>query len=123
MAEGPPSWEILSTPREGPAAEHFDLSPRTSPKRRADNENMEDDSQDKRLRPRSPTVSCHTDANSNGMEDGTLDASRLDSYRSLRKELAYLERRQDQNAQQVEKKKWREIHKELRRSTKYRPKK
>jgi len=57
------------------------------------------------------------------VEDGTLDSSRLDNYRTLRKELAYLERRQDQNAQQIEKKKWREIHKEMRRSSKNRQKK
>ena len=42
--------------------QRFDLSPRGSiPKRRAENDDMEDDSTDKRLRPRSPTVSYKTD--------------------------------------------------------------
>ena len=70
MAQGSP---IPSTSREGPAAEYFDLSPRSSPKRRAENDDMEDDSQDKRLRPRSPTVSYRTDADSDIMNDGGLD--------------------------------------------------
>ena len=43
MAEGPPSWEIPSTPVEGPATEHFNMSPKASPKRRADTDDMEDD--------------------------------------------------------------------------------
>jgi hypothetical protein len=42
--------------------QRFDLSPRGSiPKRREENDDMEDDSTDKRLRPRSPTVSYKTD--------------------------------------------------------------
>jgi hypothetical protein len=42
--------------------QRFDLSPRGSiPKRRVENDDMEDDSTDKRLRPRSPTISYRTD--------------------------------------------------------------
>ena len=48
MAQGTPN---PSTPREGPVAEHFDLSPRASiPKRRGDEDDMDDDSPDKILR-------------------------------------------------------------------------
>ena len=70
MVQGSP---MPSTPREGPAAEHFDLSPRSFFKRRAEDDDVEDDSQDKRPRPRSPTVSYRTDADSNIMNDGGLD--------------------------------------------------
>ena len=70
MVQGSP---IPSTPREGPAAECFYLSPRWSPTRRAGNDDMEDDSQDKRPRPRSPTVPYRTDADSDIMNDGGLD--------------------------------------------------
>ena len=47
---------IPSTPRNGPAPQQFDMSPRgTSPKRRAGDDDREDDSHDERPRPRSPT--------------------------------------------------------------------
>ena len=70
MVQGSP---IPSNSGEGTAAEHFDLSPRSSFKRRVDDDDMEDDSQDKRPRPRSPTVSHRTDADSEIMNDGGLD--------------------------------------------------
>ena len=56
------------------------------------------------------------------VESGSLSASRLESYRQLRGELRYLELRQSASAQQVQKKKWRAIHRELRRSGKNRRK-
>ena len=52
------------TPRAGSSTEHFDMSPRTSSKRQAGDDDMDDDSRDKRLRPGSPTVSYRTDADS-----------------------------------------------------------
>ncbi len=44
----------------------------------------------------------------------TLDIERFFSYQKLQNELEYLARKQDQNAQLVEKKRWKKIHKELR---------
>jgi ribosome biogenesis GTPase len=52
--------------------------------------------------------------------EGALAEDRLESYRTLERELQYLHRRQDQSAQQVEKRKWRAIHRELRRSGRHR---
>ena len=69
MAEGSP---VPSTPREGPVTEQFDSSRRTPPTRRADNDDMDGDTQDKRLRPRSLMLSYRTDADPNGLEDKTL---------------------------------------------------
>ena len=46
--------------------------------------------------------------------DGSLDLARLENWRELQKELAYLERRQDQSAQLAEKRRWKQIHKSLR---------
>nr|WP_052476839.1 ribosome small subunit-dependent GTPase A [Jeotgalibacillus campisalis] len=43
------------------------------------------------------------------IEDGTLDASRLASYRKLQKELAYMERKSNKREQLLEKKKWKKI--------------
>jgi ribosome biogenesis GTPase len=54
------------------------------------------------------------------VEAGALPAARLESYRALQKELRYLELRQSESAQRVEKRKWRAIHKEIRRSGKHR---
>jgi ribosome biogenesis GTPase len=48
------------------------------------------------------------------------DPQRLESYRALQKELRYLERRQDVNLEQIEKQKWRSIHREMRRSGRHR---
>ena len=76
MEQGTPD---PSTPRDAPEPQRFDTSPRgSSPKRRVGNDDMEDDSQDKRPRPRSPTVSYRTDAesvgsNMDGGEIGMLD--------------------------------------------------
>ena len=64
-----------STPKDAPDPQRFDLSPRGSiPKRRIENDDVEDDSPDKRLRPRSPTISYKTDAESVGsnMDDGDI---------------------------------------------------
>ena len=49
---------------------------------------------------------------------GTLDAGRLNGYRKQVREQAYLQRRGDVRAQAAEKKKWKRIHKEQRRSYK-----
>lgn len=54
------------------------------------------------------------------VESGGLERSRLGNYRELQKELRFLEMRQSESLQRVEKKKWREIHKEIRRSGKHR---
>lgn len=53
-------------------------------------------------------------------ESGTLSRDRLESYRSLMEELGYLHRRQDESAQRAEKRKWRAIHREMRRSGRHR---
>jgi len=50
------------------------------------------------------------------VDEGTLSRSRLRSYRDLRKEQRYLELRRNEQAQRVEKRKWRAIHREMRRS-------
>ena len=60
------------TPMANSSTEHFDMSPRTSSKRQAEEDDTDDESPDKRLRPRSPTVSYRTDADSDGMDGGTL---------------------------------------------------
>lgn len=43
------------------------------------------------------------------VESGVLDEKRLDNYKKLLKELAYLERKQDKRAQVEEKKRWKSI--------------
>jgi ribosome biogenesis GTPase len=45
------------------------------------------------------------------IDQGLLDPSRLLNYRKLNQELAYLARKQDDRAQQLEKAKWKKIHK------------
>jgi len=45
----------------------------------------------------------------NAIADGSLDPKRFRSYQKLQKELRHLERRQDQKASQLEKKKWKKI--------------
>jgi ribosome biogenesis GTPase len=47
--------------------------------------------------------------------DGRLDAERLASWGKLQRELAYLARRQDVQLQQAEKRRWKAIHKALKR--------
>lgn len=54
------------------------------------------------------------------VETGELAAARLESYRNLQKEVRYLQLRQDDSAQRVEKQKWRAIHREMRKSGKHR---
>ncbi len=54
------------------------------------------------------------------VEQGSLTAQRLESYRSLQKELRHLEIKQSQSAQRAEKQKWKGIQKEYRRFTKKR---
>ena len=82
-------WEMTSWPSDlphgkSPAPLERAQLPSTSTCRQgrrlrgADNDDMEVDAQDKPSRPRSPTVSYHTDAYSNVMEDGTLDG--LDEF-------------------------------------------
>ncbi len=52
------------------------------------------------------------------VEAGLLERSRLDSYLKLQKELAYLERRQNQKAAGNEKAKWKQITKTIRKMRK-----
>ncbi len=54
------------------------------------------------------------------IKEGALAASRLESYRTLRKEVRYLELKRNESAQRIQKKKWRAIHREMRRSGKNR---
>jgi len=51
---------------------------------------------------------------------GTLDPDRLTSYQKLQRELQHLARKQDVFAQQAERKRWKQIHKDLRRELKER---
>jgi ribosome biogenesis GTPase len=54
------------------------------------------------------------------VESGSLSRERLESYRSLQRELRYLALRRDESAQRVEKQKWRAIHREMRRAGRHR---
>jgi len=54
------------------------------------------------------------------VDDGRLDRSRLENFRTLQKELRYLELRKSETAQRVEKRRWRNIHKEIKRTGKHR---
>jgi ribosome biogenesis GTPase len=54
------------------------------------------------------------------VRDGRLAQDRLESFRALEKELHYLRLRQDESAQRIQKRKWRAIHREMRRSGKHR---
>jgi ribosome biogenesis GTPase / thiamine phosphate phosphatase len=54
------------------------------------------------------------------VRSGALSTERLESFRSLGKELRYLELRQDEAGRSIEKKKWRAIHREMRRSGRHR---
>lgn len=54
------------------------------------------------------------------VDDGRLDAARLESYRKLGRELAYLERRTDARAHAEERRKWRAINREQRKTTRNR---
>ncbi len=49
-----------------------------------------------------------------GVESGELATERIESYRALQRELAHLDRRQNESAAIVEKKKWRAIHRAAR---------
>lgn len=53
------------------------------------------------------------------LEAGRLNLDRLNSYKKLQKELAYLDRKLDKRAQAEEKKKWKNIHKQLKQGKKY----
>ncbi len=48
------------------------------------------------------------------LSTGELDSARFESFLKLQKELHYLERRQDVQAAQIEKEKWKKIHKQIR---------
>ncbi len=54
--------------------------------------------------------------------DGRLDAARLESWRKLQKELAFVERKRDAGLQSAEREKWKQIHREMRRTYKERGK-
>jgi ribosome biogenesis GTPase len=45
------------------------------------------------------------------LESGALDAGRFENYQKMHRELSYLARRQDQNAQRVEKNRWKKLSK------------
>ena len=65
-----------SIPRNAPEPERFDIASReATPKRRIGEDDMEEDSHKKRPRPRSPTISYRTDAESVGsnMDDRAID--------------------------------------------------
>lgn len=47
------------------------------------------------------------------IEEGTLEASRLRSFKKLQREVAYLERKQNEQAQLAEKRRWKQISKAL----------
>ncbi|MFI5389676.1 MAG: ribosome small subunit-dependent GTPase, partial [Candidatus Eremiobacterales bacterium] len=47
-----------------------------------------------------------------------IDPDRLESYRKLMREAAYLERRNDASAQAIEKARWKAIHKAMRTASK-----
>jgi ribosome biogenesis GTPase len=51
---------------------------------------------------------------------GQLDADRLESLRAQRRELEHLQKRQDESADRIEKEKWRDIHKEMRKPGRHR---
>ncbi len=53
------------------------------------------------------------------LDTGELDAGRFQSYQKLQRELRYLAMRQDEGARSVERKRWRQIHKEARRLRKW----
>jgi ribosome biogenesis GTPase len=53
-------------------------------------------------------------------ESGDLPPSRLEGFRKLQRELRYLHLRQNESAQRIQRKKWRAIHREIRRSFKTR---
>jgi ribosome biogenesis GTPase / thiamine phosphate phosphatase len=54
------------------------------------------------------------------VREGSLPEDRLLSFRALEKEIHYLQLRQDESAQRIQKQKWRAIHREMRRSGKHR---
>jgi len=54
------------------------------------------------------------------MEAGELDASRWESYRKLRAEIAFHTRQTDVQAAQAQKKKWKAIHKAMRKNSRWR---
>jgi ribosome biogenesis GTPase len=43
------------------------------------------------------------------LEDGRLDAARFENYRKMEKEIAYLQRRQNENAARIERMKWKKL--------------
>lgn len=47
------------------------------------------------------------------IEEGVMDLGRLQSFKKLKKELAYLDRKLDKRAQSEEKKKWKKINKQI----------
>jgi ribosome biogenesis GTPase len=50
------------------------------------------------------------------VDDGELEPGRLDSHVKLSRELAYLERKQDQRAALQEKRRWKQIHRAMRKA-------
>ena len=53
------------------------------------------------------------------IEDGELDAGRFQSYLKLQREMRYLAIKQDEGARSVERKRWRQIHKDWRARQKF----
>lgn len=56
------------------------------------------------------------------LSGGRLDAERLESWRKLQRELAFLERKRDAGLQSAERERWKQIHREMRRTYKERDK-
>jgi ribosome biogenesis GTPase len=50
-----------------------------------------------------------------GLADGRLELERLESWRKLQRELAFLKRKRDQGLQSAERDKWKPIHREIHR--------
>jgi ribosome biogenesis GTPase / thiamine phosphate phosphatase len=56
------------------------------------------------------------------IHEGVLDENRFNSYKKLQKELAYIDRKVDKKAQSDEKRRWKNISKEIRQKTKFKGK-
>lgn len=54
------------------------------------------------------------------IDEGTLDSERFNSYKKMQRELAYLQRKENQKAQLAEKEKWKKVTKQMRQKYKSR---
>ena len=53
------------------------------------------------------------------IDNGLIDPCRMENYRKMQRELHHLEIKQSQSAEQAERLKWKQIHKEARHFKKY----